>query len=314
MTPDRAGLPAPALSVIVASYNSRSTIERCLASLDDQTLRDFETIVVDSSPDGTAGFIAERFPRVRLHRASRRLYPGDARNTGIALSRAPVIAFLDSDSYAAPTWAEEIIKAHADPYPAIGGVVDTANPESRVAWAAYFCEFSQWMPGFERRSMRDIPTCCLSLKRWVFERYGSYLEGSYCSDTALNWKLADSGFPPLFLPSIRIFHVNITVWNRFLRKQVMHGEAFAGVRVRERRLSRSLSAALTFGTPLLPLILLVRIGFRVFESRVYLRNFFRVVPLVLIGLAAWSWGEARGYFLCLGSSHPVYNTEDTQKS
>ena len=69
------------LSVIIASYNSAQTIGRCLDSLQDQMdSDDVEVIVVDSSTDGTARIVSERFPKVRLYTFSERRYPGDARN------------------------------------------------------------------------------------------------------------------------------------------------------------------------------------------------------------------------------------------
>jgi CDP-glycerol glycerophosphotransferase len=43
-------MSAPAVSVIVAAYNSEDFLPRCLDSLENQTFRDFETIVVNSSP------------------------------------------------------------------------------------------------------------------------------------------------------------------------------------------------------------------------------------------------------------------------
>ncbi len=77
----------PQLSIIIASYNAEKTIESCLESLENQaTDKDFEVIVVDSSPDGTAKLIEEKFPDVNLYRFSERKFPGDARNFGISIS------------------------------------------------------------------------------------------------------------------------------------------------------------------------------------------------------------------------------------
>ncbi len=43
------------LSVVIASYNSKKTIEDCLNSLKNQnTTQPFEVIVIDSSTDGAA--------------------------------------------------------------------------------------------------------------------------------------------------------------------------------------------------------------------------------------------------------------------
>jgi len=284
------------LSVVIASYRAQGTIEACLGSLEKQSRRVFEIIVVDSGLDGTAEIVARNFPHVRLLASAERKYPGDARNIGVRHSSGEIIAFLDADCVADVNWAREILLAHQEPDPVVGGAIDNANPESYVGWAAYFCALSQWMPGGEPRHMTEVPTGCLSLKRWAFERFGPFLEGTYCSDTAFNWRAGPDGFPPLFCPSIRVFHMNFSKLSRFLPKQVMHGRAFATVRMREQRLPRWKTAVLGLGSPLLPFLLFARILERVLRNRRYLRRFVTASPMVLLGLAAWSWGECAGYW------------------
>jgi GT2 family glycosyltransferase len=185
--------------------------------------------------------------------------------------------------------------AHRDPYPLIGGAVCNANPESVVSWAAYFCEFSIWLPAGRPRTMVDIPTCCLSMKRWLFEKCGPFLEASYCSDTVFNWRAGATGFPPRFLPSVRVSHINIDQCPRFIRKMRMHGGTFGRVRVAARALSRLQAGLLALGAPLLPLLLYTRILRRVLRSPAFAWPLLRATPLVLIGLIAWSWGEGVAY-------------------
>lgn len=288
--------PRPAISVVIASYNSRKTIESCLESLRRQKFRDFETIVVDSSDDGTADLLEGRFPDIRLQRHFRRLYPGDARNAGIADASGDLIAFLDTDALADENWTAEIVKAHSGAHPVAGAAVDIANRETLVSWAAYFCEFSQWMPCWHSRTMRECPTLGLSLKRWVYDRHGPFIEGTYCSDSEFSWKLAKADYPPLFVPSIRVFHTNIDRLDKFLRKQAMHGEAFGRVRMASEDFSPRRALLYAAGAWLLPILLTWRIARRVFGNRIYRSQFASSLPLVLSGMALWSWGEFKAYF------------------
>jgi glycosyltransferase involved in cell wall biosynthesis len=293
------------LSVVVASYNSRRTIERCLRSLEEQReCGPIEVIVVDSSTDGTADLVAREFPGVRLLPQEKRHFPGDARNLGVALSRGDVVAFTDSDCVVEPGWARLVLDAHARfERPVIGGAVENGNPESAVGWAYYFAEFSAWMPCGEVREMRDIPTTCLTLKRWVFDRYGPFLEGTYCSDSAFNWKVARNGLAPLFLPSLRVGHVNPTGLRELVRRKLFHGACFARVRVAEEGFSdaRRLAHALT--TPVLPILLFARTLRRVRRQGRHRLRFALTAPLVLLAQAAWSAGELRGYLSPNGRAH-----------
>jgi glycosyltransferase involved in cell wall biosynthesis len=62
----------PKFSVVVAAYNIEKYVGRCIRSLKDQSLDDFEAIVVDDcSTDGTLSVIeAETKDRRQVHRRS----------------------------------------------------------------------------------------------------------------------------------------------------------------------------------------------------------------------------------------------------
>jgi glycosyltransferase involved in cell wall biosynthesis len=282
-------------SVVVVAYNAEATIRGCLQALERQTDRDFELIVVDSSEDRTAEIVGKEFPFATLLRSERRLAPGAARNRGVSAAKGDVVAFVDSDCIARPDWVAILRRAHRElPMAAIGGAVEPANPDSVVGWGAYLCEFSAWLPRGKQRPMRDIPTCNLSFKRWALQQFGPFCESGYCSDTALNWKLTAAGHAPLFLPELRVAHFNLTHLRRFLRKQVMHGHAFASMRCRERSLGRRARALLGAGALLLPALLLGRLARRLAGSSVW-RPALRSLPVIVIGFGAWSCGEAIGY-------------------
>ena len=145
------------MSVVIASYNAERTIRRCLRSLlRQETDEDFEIIVVDSSTDRTGELIAEEFPEARLFRFAERKFCGDARNIGVYFARSDIIALTDADCTTSETWVDQILRAHQSSYLAIGGAIANAEPSGLVGWAAYFCEFSRWMPGSEPRWLDDI--------------------------------------------------------------------------------------------------------------------------------------------------------------
>lgn len=285
------------LSIIIASYNSRRTIEKCLRSLESQPDQEvFEVIVIDSSNDDTPRLVAQQFPRVRLFTCSERKFPGDARNIGVSHAAGEIIAFTDADCFVDRDWVRQILQAHASTqHPIIGGTVDNGNPESYIGWAYYFCEFSQWMPQMTPCHMVEIPTTCLSVKRWAFDKYGPFLEKTYCSDTAFNWRLGREGYNPLFVPSIRASHINITSLSDFLRRKVFHGKCFAKVRMAEQEFSDLQRFIYLLLCPLLPFLLFSRITSRVCRKGVYGKQFVLSWPLVFLGLVGWSWGELQGY-------------------
>lgn len=290
------GFEHPQLSVVVACYRSGNLVDRCIESLLNQTAdTPFEILVVESSGDGTAERLEERFPSVRVVPCAERKFPGSARNLALPLARGPIVAFIDADCVAAPTWVAEILKAHESPHLAIGGAIANAEPCGLVAWAAYFTEFSRWMPAGPGCWLPEVPTANVSYKRTVFEQVGLFLEGTYCSDSEFHWRLGRLGHRVRFVPSILIHHRCIGSFRRLLAHEFHHGRSFAQVRMRGQRFSglrRLIYAAFAF---LLPAKLSLGVIVRNLRNRVYLPRFLAALPLVLLGITAWSLGEWAGY-------------------
>lgn len=95
------------VSVIVPLYNKAATVERTLASIQAQTFRDFEIIVVDDgSTDGSGDLVAAwHDPHIRLLRQNN-AGPGRARNRGLTEARGRFVAFLDADDEWLPNFLD----------------------------------------------------------------------------------------------------------------------------------------------------------------------------------------------------------------
>ncbi len=104
-------MSSPTVSVIIPTYNRRALLTEAIDSVLRQTFQDFELVVVDDgSTDGTRdAVISFDDPRVRyLFQTNAGV--AAARNWGVASSRAPLIAFLDSDD----TWMPEKLRVQVD--------------------------------------------------------------------------------------------------------------------------------------------------------------------------------------------------------
>jgi len=86
----------PAVSVIIPAYNAEAFLARAIRSVEGQSFRDFEIVLIDDgSTDGTAD-IARGFGSVRYILGS---HGGEAvaRNRGLEESRSDLVAFVDAD-------------------------------------------------------------------------------------------------------------------------------------------------------------------------------------------------------------------------
>lgn len=111
----------PVVSIVIPHFDRIEKLTATLRMLLDQTLTDWEVIVVDdASPiDPTAAVVAiVALPRGRVIRLATNGGPALARNIGVAEARGRFIAFLDSDDVWHPAKLERQVaaaSAHADP-------------------------------------------------------------------------------------------------------------------------------------------------------------------------------------------------------
>lgn len=86
------------ISIIMPVFNAENTVGRTISSILNQSMQNFELIIVDDgSTDGTAGvcarFESEKIVCCRQENAG----PAAARNTGLAMARGSLICFVDAD-------------------------------------------------------------------------------------------------------------------------------------------------------------------------------------------------------------------------
>ncbi len=293
------------ISVIIPSYNSQSTIEKCLDALYAQTYRgEFEIILADSSVDKTPEIVTTRYPQVQLIHFERKTDPGTARNHGVKESRGEIILFIDSDCEADREWMEKIVSLHRE-FPevaAIGGAAINGNPlHDNVGWAGYMGEFREFIPQQPRGFVPHIPTLNISYKRWVFEKLG-YFDPRYYpqEDLVFNYQVTQSGYRILFSPDIRVKHTHRSDFRTFLQHQKKIGHITSRVLkvlpLPGASIARNKILFLTVG-PLLPAVKLFR-TLMVFIQKnpaIVFRHPMAVIVLK-IGLVYWFWGFGKGVF------------------
>lgn len=118
--------PAPALSVVIPTYNERTRIAELVSALFDVCRDagvDTELVVVDdNSPDGTGaivdGLVARYAPRLRVVHRAGKLGLGTAVMEGFLAATAPVVGVMDADfshpPSALPRLLETLTRTGAD--------------------------------------------------------------------------------------------------------------------------------------------------------------------------------------------------------
>jgi glycogen synthase len=125
-------------SVVINTLNRAAALRHTLISLEHQTYPNFEVIVVNGpSTDNTVEVLGEFADAIRVCNCPEpRL--AVSRNIGIAAAAGDVVAFIDDDSLATPTWLQDLAKAFQQPrVGAAGGLVyDPTGVELQYRFAA----------------------------------------------------------------------------------------------------------------------------------------------------------------------------------
>lgn len=289
------------ISVIIPSYNSASTIRRCLEAIERQSCdHPYEVIVVDSSIDDTAAIVRSLYPKTKLIHLDHKTDPGTARNIGVQKSKGEIIAFIDSDCVAAENWLERISEAHKKSYRVVGGSVNNGNDEcSLIAWAGYLAEFREFLPTMPTREVMHIPTCNISYKRGIFSEFG-FFQGQYYpqEDLVYNYGLWKNGEKILLDPSIQVHHLHRVKPREFFEHQNKIGAVTSRV-LRVLPLEGSSLARHPFlATVLVPLLcgtkfLRTITVFLKYQPKIIVKR-PAVLLVFLAGLAFWGRGFARG--------------------
>lgn len=95
------------ISIIALSYNTKKVTNKCLVELkksvkyfEEQTNKKIEVIVIDNaSPDGSAEFIATKYPWVKLIRSDINLGFAKANNLGMKKAEGKYFLLLNSDAF-----------------------------------------------------------------------------------------------------------------------------------------------------------------------------------------------------------------------
>ena len=199
----------PLISVVIPHLNQFEDLERCLSSLDAQTLErsQFEVIVVDNGSSSSPEAIVVRHPNARL------LFettpgPGPARNAGIRDAAGEVLALIDADCRAHPAWLANALRfLQSSPNKTIlgGDVRIWRDGQSLTAIAAYESVFAyRFKLYIEQHGFSG--TGNLVVKRADFLNIGPFAGIDVAEDMAWGQRACAAGYRFRYVPEMIVFH------------------------------------------------------------------------------------------------------------
>jgi glycosyltransferase involved in cell wall biosynthesis len=172
------------VSVVICAYTVArwDDLVTAVESVQQQSASPREIVVVIDHNTALLERVRMHFPDVVAveNKESRGL--SGARNSGVAVARGEVIAFIDDDAVAAPDWLAQLNAGYREPLVlGVGGAIKPLWMDGRPKW---FPEEFNWVVGCTYRGMprttapvRNLIGCNMSFRREVFEAIGGFRNG-----------------------------------------------------------------------------------------------------------------------------------------
>ncbi|MFQ6672458.1 MAG: glycosyltransferase family 2 protein [Candidatus Tectimicrobiota bacterium] len=216
------------VSVIIVTWNNADEIAACLESVEAQSHRPLEVIVIDNaSDDGTAEVVAKAFPHVQVCRNEHNGGFSRGCNQGIGLATGDFLLFLNPDARLAPSYVARLLEGlRADPSVGSAGgkfYLSAADPKrldstgirlGKARWAPYDRGHGQVDNGQynHQEHVFGITAAAALYRRQALEECrvdGEVFDEdffAYYEDADLAWRAQLLGWRALYVPEAVVYH------------------------------------------------------------------------------------------------------------
>jgi len=212
----------PLISVVVVNYNGKKFLDDCLSSLDHQTFRNFEVILVDNgSSDGSIAFTRGKYPGVIIVENGANLGFAGGTNSGIRVANGEFVFTLNNDTISDPQMLEEIVRPML--FDSRVGVCGSKMllPDGRINSTAICISRSgaAWDRGMgepdndrydEQEEVFGACAGAALYRRSMLVEIGLFDEDFflYSEDVDLAFRAQLAGWKCMYVPSARVVHVH----------------------------------------------------------------------------------------------------------
>jgi len=226
------------ISIIIPTYNASSYLPNLLNSLEHQTSKDYELIIIDSSSNDNTVAIVKDHGAVTIINPKKDFDHGKTRNLGASEAKGDIVLYLTQDALPADEHSiENLIKPfHDDKLVAASYGRQLPNPDaSPISTHLRLFNYpdSSYIRSLEDRTIYGIKTIFFSnsfsaYRREILEKIGAFKEKLiFGEDMHAAGRLLLSGYKVAYNADAMVYHShNYTAFQEFERYfdlGVLHG-------------------------------------------------------------------------------------------
>ena len=220
-------------SIIVPVYNRPDEVDELLQSLCEQSLKDFEVVIVEDGSQKDCKEVAGRY----TDRLDVKYFmkpnsgPGQSRNYGAERAQGDYLLVLDSDVVLPTGYLQAVDdELRRQPADAFGGP-DAAHPSfTDVQKAISYSMTSFFTTGGIRGGKKKLDkfyprSFNMGIRRDVYLQLGGFSKMRFGEDIDFSYRIVEAGYQPRLFPSAWVWHKRRTDFRKFFRQVYNSGIA-----------------------------------------------------------------------------------------
>ena len=223
-------------SIIVPVYNRPDEVDELLQSLCEQTVKDFEVIIVEDGSIKPCKDVCNKYAGIlSLHYyAKENSGPGQSRNYGAERANGDYVIILDSDVVLPKGYLQAIERSLSLPkghqLAAFGGP-DAAHPDfTPVQKAISYSMTSFFTTGGIRGGKAKLDkfyprSFNMGIRRDVYQQLGGFTKMRFGEDIDFSYRIVEAGYQPRLFPEAWVWHKRRTDFRKFFRQVYNSGIA-----------------------------------------------------------------------------------------
>ncbi len=267
-------------SIIVPVFNRPDEVDELLASLCEQTVKDFEVLIVEDGSQRDCRSVVEKYTdRLDVkYFLKENSGPGQSRNYGAERAKGDYLIILDSDVVLPSGYLRAVDQSLADKTPvpvcAFGGP-DAAHPSfTPVQKAISYSMTSFFTTGGIRGGKAKLDkfyprSFNMGIRRDVYLQLGGFSKMRFGEDIDFSYRIVEAGFKPQLFPDAWVWHKRRTDFRKFFRQ--VYNSGIARINLEKRhpgtlKLVHLLPTVFTLGVIFLAVAFVIGLMFSSFGS------------------------------------------------
>ena len=200
-------------SIIVPVYNRPNEVDELLQSLCQQTVKDFEVLIIEDGSIKTCKDVCDKYANILVlhYHAKENSGPGQSRNYGAERAKGEYVIILDSDVVLPNTYIEAIDKSVSSEIIAFGGP-DAAHPSfTPIQKAISYSMTSFFTTGGIRGGKAKLDkfyprSFNMGIRRDVYLQLGGFTKMRFGEDIDFSYRIVEAGYRPQLFPEAWVWH------------------------------------------------------------------------------------------------------------